>query len=59
MERIGSSVTVNQIKELDTQGLIRRNLVDAPIKDTVAVPDGGFTIIRFVAKNPGILTTYY
>ncbi len=56
MERIGSQVSVNQIKAMDKSGLIRRNLIDAPIKDTVAVPDGGFTIIRFTANNPGLFT---
>ena len=30
-----------------------RNLKDPPLKDTVAVPDAGFTLIRFVANNPG------
>lgn len=54
MERIGSNVTVDQIRSMDENGLIRRNLVDAPIKDTVAIPDGGYTAIRFLATNPGI-----
>lgn len=54
MERVASIVTVDQIKTMDQDGLITRNLIDAPIKDTVAVPDGGYTIIRFVAKNPGM-----
>lgn len=53
MERVASNVTVDQIKYMDMNGLIKRNLVDAPIKDTVAVPDGGYTIVRFVASNPG------
>ncbi|EFX81872.1 hypothetical protein DAPPUDRAFT_49503, partial [Daphnia pulex] len=53
MERIGSNVTVDQIRAMDENGLIRRNLVDAPIKDTVAIPDGGYTAIRFLATNPG------
>ncbi|EFX65935.1 hypothetical protein DAPPUDRAFT_65109, partial [Daphnia pulex] len=53
MERIGSNVTVDQIRAMDDNGLIRRNLVDAPIKDTVAIPDGGYTAIRFLATNPG------
>lgn len=53
MNRLGSNVTVDQIKDLDRLGLISRNLVDAPIKDTVSVPDGGYTIVRFVADNPG------
>ena len=38
---------------MDRQGLIKRNLVDPPFKDTVSVPDSGFTIIRFHADNPG------
>lgn len=53
MERVASNVTVDQIKLMDQKGHIRRNLVDAPVKDTVAVPDGGYTIVRFMATNPG------
>ena len=34
-------------------GKIERNLVLPPIKDTVIVPSGGYTIILFVADNPG------
>lgn len=30
-----------------------RNLKDPPFKDTVTVPDGGYTIVRFKADNPG------
>lgn len=54
MERISTQVSIDQIKTMEKNGLLRRNLVDAPIKDTVAVPDGGYTIIRFMAVNPGI-----
>lgn len=59
MERVASNVTVDQIKEMDRNGLIKRNLVDAPIKDTVAVPDGGYTIVRFVATNPGNFIIFF
>ena len=38
---------------MDKRGEIKRNLVNPPIKDTVMVPDGGFTVIRFLADNPG------
>ncbi|XP_076296818.1 uncharacterized protein LOC143217023 [Lasioglossum baleicum] len=53
MERVGRNVTAEVVKQLDRQGSIRRNLDRAPLKDTVTVPDGGYTIIRFYANNPG------
>lgn len=54
MQRVGKNVTVDQIKALDKKGAIQRNLDRAPLKDTVTVPDGGYTIVRFHANNPGI-----
>lgn len=54
MERIGENVTVDKVKALDKKGAIRRNLDHAPLKDTVTVPDGGYTVVRFYANNPGI-----
>lgn len=53
MERLNSSVDLEQVQELDRQGKLKRRLLRAPKKDTVTVPDGGYTIIRFVADNPG------
>lgn len=53
IEKIGNNVTLQQIKQMDVAGLIHRNLENAPFKDTVTVPDGGFTILRFHATNPG------
>lgn len=53
MEKIGSNVTVKEVKRRDKEGLIKRNLWDPPVKDTVTVPDGGYTIVRFQAANPG------
>nr|XP_023019016.1 laccase-1-like [Leptinotarsa decemlineata] len=53
MERMGANVTVEEVKKRDEMGLIKRNLLDAPVKDTVTVPDGGYTIVRFRASNPG------
>lgn len=41
------------MKELDAAGMIKRNFDNPPTKDTVTVPDGGYTIIRFFATNPG------
>jgi len=53
LEKLGNSTTKQEVKMLDQSGKIYRNLYDPPVKDTVTVPDGGFTIIRFHANNPG------
>lgn len=53
MERVGENVTVEQVKTIDAEGIISRNLLDAPLKDTVTIPDGGYTIVRLEANNPG------
>ena len=41
-------------KKLDAENTIKRNLKNPPAKDTIALPNGGFAVLRFVAKNPGI-----
>lgn len=38
---------------MDKNDGLKRNFHTPPIKDTVTVPDGGYTIIRFRAYNPG------
>lgn len=53
LERLGENVTIEMVKQLDQFKLLKRNLVNPPVKDTVTVPDGGYTIIRFEAYNPG------
>ncbi|XP_042890220.1 oxidoreductase OpS5-like [Penaeus japonicus] len=50
---IGVGTTVQDVIDLDAAGGITRKLQDAPLKDTVMVPNGGYTIIRFTADNPG------
>lgn len=42
-----------KIKELERNNQLKRNLDSPPIKDSITVPDGGYTIIRFRATNPG------
>ena len=34
--------------------IIKLNVDNPPVKDTLALPHGGFAILRFLAKNPGI-----
>ncbi|VDI01894.1 Hypothetical predicted protein [Mytilus galloprovincialis] len=53
MEKLNTSTTVEFVKVLDAMGQIKRKLTRAVLKDTVTVPDGGYTIIRFKATNPG------
>ena len=49
----GNWITRDYVQELNKHGKIVKNLENPPSKDTVAVPDAGFTIIRFVADNIG------
>lgn len=44
---------VKFIEELDQNGSLKRNLNNPSYKDTVQVPYEGYTIIRFMANNPG------
>ncbi len=38
---------MSDIQQMDEMNLIKRNLDRPPLKDTVTVPVGGYTIIRF------------
>lgn len=51
--KVGDNTTIDEVKKLDNAGNITRNLRRAPVKDTVTIPEGGYTVIRFVADNPG------
>ncbi|XP_050689230.1 uncharacterized protein LOC126981747 [Eriocheir sinensis] len=53
MGRLGENTTKAKVQEMDAAGLIERNFDRPPTKDTVTVPDGGYTVIRFFATNPG------
>lgn len=54
LEKIGSSLSTAQVKQMDEDGKITRKLHRPILKDTITVPDGGFAIIRFHATNPGM-----
>jgi L-ascorbate oxidase len=57
-ETIGNKSTATVSKALvierDKAGLLKRNLERPIIKDTVSVPNFGYTIIRFITDNPGV-----
>ncbi len=54
LQKLDDSVFIEDIKRMDEQGKLKRNLVDPPLKDTVQIPSGGYTIFRFYADNPGV-----
>ena len=53
ISNIANTLNKEVVRKLNEDGKIKRNLVDPPQKDTVAVPDSGFAILRFKADNPG------
>ena len=50
----GNNITREMVIERDQAGNIPRNFISPPSKDTVAVPDAGYTLVRIQARNPGI-----
>jgi len=59
MKRLNRTTTVEEVQARDKMGLIHRKLKRAPFKDTITVPDGGFTIVRVHANNPGLYDSLY
>lgn len=52
-------LTRKEVLELDANDdLVKRNLRNAPLKDTVRVPKFGVVILRFLANNPGEFFTH-
>lgn len=52
--QIGKILPIENVYELHRQGKLYEASPRAPLKDTVIVHDGGYTIVRFRATNPGI-----
>lgn len=53
LDKLNTSTSIEEVKALDAKGMIHRKLDRAPLKDSVMTHDGGFTILRLHAKNPG------
>ncbi|MPC44193.1 Laccase-4 [Portunus trituberculatus] len=53
MGQLGDQTSVAEVQALDEAGHIKRRYEDAVEKDTVNIPHGGYTIVRFTADNPG------
>ena len=52
--KLGDVLSRESIKQLDNSGLLARNFDRPPLKDTIDVPSGGYTILRFIADNDGV-----
>ncbi|XP_031785568.1 laccase [Nasonia vitripennis] len=52
MEKVGDKLSIEEVKKMDQEGKIHRRLEAEPWKDSVIVPTGGYTIVRFYANNP-------
>ncbi|KAG7173014.1 laccase-11-like, partial [Homarus americanus] len=50
---VDASITRDQVIEMDRTGQLHRNFDHPVYKDTVTIPDGGYSIVRFRASNPG------
>ncbi|XP_064639307.1 uncharacterized protein LOC135494912 [Lineus longissimus] len=53
MSRVNKNTTRDQVIQLDKDGKIERKLTNIPKKDSIMVPDGGYTVVRIKANNPG------
>nr|XP_039257018.1 laccase-5-like [Styela clava] len=53
MKKVGDSLSPESVKEIHANGGIEYNF-NTVLKDTVIVPHGGYTVIRFFADNPGV-----
>lgn len=48
-------INLKHALEWDRKGLLHRQFGKPPLKDTVAVPNNGYVVLRFRADNPGIV----
>eukprot|EP00057_Strongylocentrotus_purpuratus_P023341 XP_011677815.1 PREDICTED: laccase-4-like [Strongylocentrotus purpuratus] len=49
----GDNLDVTEVMAMDRNGTIKRNFNNPPEKDTVITMNAGYTVIQFVADNPG------
>lgn len=46
-------ISLKHALDLDRRGLLHRQFKGPPLKDTIAVPNNGYVVLRFRADNPG------
>lgn len=50
-------ISLKHALDLDRRGLLHRHFKGPPLKDTIAVPNNGYVVLRFRADNPGWVVT--
>ncbi len=52
VNKLNTSIRLEDVIEMDKKGMIKRNLDRPPIKDTITVPAGGINkfIIKYIAN---------
>ena len=51
--QLGSATTVAEVQAMNEAGQLPKKLISPSYRDTVQIPDGGYSIFRFKADNPG------
>lgn len=50
-------INLQHALEWDRKGLLHRHFGSPVLKDTIAVPNNGYVVLRFRASNPGMAAT--
>lgn len=51
-------INLKHALDLDRRGLLHRQYNLPPLKDTIAVPNNGYVVLRFRADNPGKISPH-
>lgn len=52
-------INLKHALDLDRRGLLHRQYNLPPTKDTIAVPNNGYVVLRFRADNPGEFLVFF
>ncbi len=52
-------INLKHALDLDRRGLLHRQYNLPPVKDTIALPNNGYVVLRFRADNPGKYLTLF
>lgn len=52
-------INLKHALDLDRRGLLHRQYNLPPLKDTIAVPNNGYVVLRFRADNPGDFRIFF